>query len=412
MFMRCKVTVDTSHYPKEGPWELPEGWVWSTLGEVSDYGKCITVPVAAIKDDEWVLELEDIEKDTGRLVKRLAKSERSINGNRHAFSEGQVLFSKLRTYLNKVLVAPSNGYCTTEIIPISPQSGVIPEYLNLVLRSQYFMDYTEQCGYGVKMPRLGTSDAIKALIPIPPYNEQHRIVESVDNYTEIVERIQSEKEDLVGYVSRCKSQILDLAIHGKLVPQDPTEEPAIELLKRINPSFQSSHNLHYTDQVPTGWAEFPLYAICEILDSWRKPINSKEREKRVQKAKILYPYYGATGQVGLIDNYILDGNYLLLGEDGAPFLDRYAKKAYAVSGKIWVNNHAHILKPKINATFMMYFLNAIGYRPYVTGTTRLKLTQEAMRNIPVLVPPLAEQERIISKIEQLFRVIDAIQLSK
>lgn len=139
-----------SHYLKEGPWKLPNGWVWSYLGEISDYGKCITVPVSAIKDDEWVLELEDIEKDTGRLVKQIAKRERSINGSRHAFSEDQVLFSKLRTYLNKVLVAPSNGYCTTEIIPISPQSGVLPEYLNLVLRSPYFLDYTAQCGYGEK----------------------------------------------------------------------------------------------------------------------------------------------------------------------------------------------------------------------------------------------------------------------
>ncbi len=113
--------------------------------------------------------------------------------------------------------------------------------------------------------------------------------------------------------------------------------------------------------------------------------------------------------MGLIDNYILDGEYLLLGEDGAPFLDRFAMKAYTVSGKIWVNNHAHVLKPKIDLTYMMYFLNAINYRPYVTGTTRLKLTQETMRDIPILVPPLAEQKRIASKIEQLFHVIDGIR---
>jgi type I restriction enzyme S subunit len=381
------------------------------LGEISDYGKCVTVPVSAIQDDEWVLELEDIEKDTGRILKQITKKERPINGSRHAFTKNQILYSKLRTYLNKVLIAPNNGYCTTEIIPISPQSGILPEYLNLVLRSPYFQEYTAQCGYGVKMPRLGTSDAIKSLIPVPPYGEQQRIIESANKLADITERIQSEKEHLSEHITGCKSRILELAIYGKLVPQDPAEEPAIELLKRIKPDFTPSHNLHYADLLPTGWVVCSLNEACEILDSRRQPINSKEREKRAEKANNLFPYYGATGQVGVIDNYILDGEYLLLGEDGAPFLDRYAKKAYVVSGKIWVNNHAHILRPRINSTYMMYYLNVIDYRPYVTGTTRLKLTQEVMKNMPVLVPPLAEQDRIISRIQQLFSVIDTIQLS-
>lgn len=177
-------------------------------------------------------------------------------------------------------------------------------------------------------------------------------------------------------------------------------------------AFFNSHNLHYTDSLPVGWIICPLHVVCEIHDSQRQPINSKERKKRVEKAKTLFPYYGATGQVGVIDNYILDGDYLLLGEDGAPFLDRFAKKAYSVSGKIWVNNHAHILRPRIDSRYTMYYLNAINYGPYVTGTTRLKLTQEAMRNIPILVPPLAEQERITSRIDLSFHVVDAIQLSK
>ncbi len=407
----CKVIACKSHYPKEGPWKLPKGWCWTKLGEISDYGKCVTVPVSAIQDDEWVLELEDIEKDTGRILKQITKKERPINGSRHAFTKNQILYSKLRTYLNKVLIAPNNGYCTTEIIPISPQSGILPEYLNLVLRSPYFQEYTAQCGYGVKMPRLGTSDAIKSLIPVPPYGEQQRIIESANKLADITERIQSEKEHLSEHITGCKSRILELAIYGKLVPQDPAEEPAIELLKRIKPDFTPSHNLHYADLLPTGWVVCSLNEACEILDSRRQPINSKEREKRAEKANNLFPYYGATGQVGVIDNYILDGEYLLLGEDGAPFLDRYAKKAYVVSGKIWVNNHAHILRPRINSTYMMYYLNVIDYRPYVTGTTRLKLTQEVMKNMPVLVPPLAEQDRIISRIQQLFSVIDTIQLS-
>ena len=120
------------------------------------------------------------------------------------------------------------------------------------------------------MPRLGTADAIKALIPIPPYEEQRRIVESVYKYTVIVERIQSEQGSLVEYVSNCKSVILELAIHGKLVPQDPSDEPAIELLKRINPAFKASDNLHYEEYLPEGWCVAPLSSFCTTINGlWK-----------------------------------------------------------------------------------------------------------------------------------------------
>ena len=154
----------------------PSGWVYATLGEISDYGHCVSVPTDEIAETEWVLELEDIEKDTGRLLKKVIKSERAISGSRHVFYKGQVLYSKLRTYLNKVFVADDCGFCTTEIIPITPKDGITAEYLNIYLRSPFFLAYTAQCGYGVKMPRLGTSDARKAIVPVPPTMEQHRIV--------------------------------------------------------------------------------------------------------------------------------------------------------------------------------------------------------------------------------------------
>ena len=121
----------------------------------------------------------------------------------------------------------------------------------------------------------------------------------------------------------------------------------------------------------------------------------------------LYPYYGATGQVGFIDDYITDGEYVLLGEDGAPFLDAFSNKAYIISGKTWVNNHAHVLRSKTNNKFLCYYLNSFNYKGYVSGTTRLKLTQAEMKRIPVPVPPLSEQERIVSRIEELFSQLDA-----
>lgn len=178
---KSKSTTSSDTPPYENvPFEVPKSWCWTTLGNISNYGSCTTVDVKSISEDAWILELEDIEKDTARILQRLSKSQREIKGVRHIFNEGVVLYSKLRTYLNKVLVAPEDGYSTTEIIPIEPEEGVDPKYLVHVLRSKYFLDYTAQCGYGVKMPRLSTSDARKSLIPLPPLAEQQRIVDKIE----------------------------------------------------------------------------------------------------------------------------------------------------------------------------------------------------------------------------------------
>lgn len=152
------------------------------------------------------------------------------------------------------------------------------------------------------------------------------------------------------------------------------------------------------------WNYVPFEDAVEIWDIKRKPINNAERASRIngKSNNELYPYYGATGQVGFIDDYLTDGEYVLLGEDGAPFLNPIAQKAYIVTGKTWVNNHAHVLKSKYNNKFLCYYLNSINYKDYVSGTTRLKLTQSQMKRILIPVPSIEEQERIVAKIEELF----------
>ena len=160
--------------------------------------------------------------------------------------------------------------------------------------------------------------------------------------------------------------------------------------------------------IPNGWAHASLEAVCQILDSRRIPLNNSERSRRIagKSADDLYPYYGATGQVGVIDDFIFDGEHILLGEDGAPFLDPFKDKSYLVGGKFWVNNHAHILKSTVSNQYLCHYLNQINYSDYVTGTTRLKLNQNALKRIPVLVAPIAEQRRIIVKIKELFSELD------
>ena len=174
--------------------KLPESWCLGKMADVCNYGDCSNVAVDNIPDKAWVLELEDLEKDTARLIRRITKDGREINGVRHPFVKGDILYSKLRTYLNKVLVAPEEGYCTTEIIPITCYPSISSEYLKHVLRSKYFLDYTMQCGYGVKMPRLSTNDARKGIIPIPPYNEQLRIVSKIEELFAVLDEIKKSLE--------------------------------------------------------------------------------------------------------------------------------------------------------------------------------------------------------------------------
>jgi len=149
-----------------------------------------------------------------------------------------------------------------------------------------------------------------------------------------------------------------------------------------------------------------LEDVVVIRDDLRKPVNATERSSRIGP----YPYYGATGQVGWIDAYLMDGEYILLGEDGAPFLDPSKDKAYRVVGKSWVNNHAHVLHGAdgvVDNRYLLYALNNTDYRQFANGTTRLKLTQGAMRKIPMPVAPIAEQRRIVARIEELFSDLDA-----
>ena len=158
--------------------------------------------------------------------------------------------------------------------------------------------------------------------------------------------------------------------------------------------------------IPEGWEIFNLYELVDILDSERKPVNQNERAKRPGQV----PYYGASGQVGTIDKALFDEELVLLGEDGVQFFDPYKQKAYKIQGPAWVNNHAHVLRSHKDAylpSLLVAFLNQFDYRGRATGTTRLKLTQAAMREIPVLTPPFEEQKVIVEILKEQFTRLEA-----
>ena len=328
---------------------------------------------------------------------------------------GDILYSMIGGNIGSMIYIQHDNYFDMAIKNVAlfkpyQNSDISTKYIAYFLESK-IKEY-QAIAIGGAQPFVGLDIFRNTLVPLPPLAEQHRIITEIEKWLALIDQIEQGKVDLQTIIKQTKSKILDLAIHGKLVPQDPNDEPAIKLLKRINPDFTPCDNGHYT-QLPDGWTACRLEQVADILDNLRKPINSSERDSRIRNRQIdeLYPYYGATGQVGLIDDYIINGNYLLLGEDGAPFLDKNAIKAYSISGKSWVNNHAHILSPKIDFEFLQYSLNQIDYSEYVNGSTRLKLTQTDMRSIKIMLPPLAEQKRIKSKIQILFSQLDLMMES-
>ena len=160
--------------------DLPDSWSVCCLGDLCDYGNCTNVDTADIDDSAWMLDLEDIEKDSGVVLQKVRKAERNAASTKHRFHKGQVLYSKLRPYLNKVVLADEDGYCTSEILPLEFERNILPQYARYYLMSPAFLRYTNKCSYGVKMPRLGTADGKKAIISIPPFEEQKRIVLAIE----------------------------------------------------------------------------------------------------------------------------------------------------------------------------------------------------------------------------------------
>ena len=162
----------------EIPFNIPETWRWIRLGYIIDFSSNSSTKSENIHQDAWILDLEDIEKDSGILLRRKKMSESNAKSDKHGFYAGNILYSKLRPYLNKVLIADMDGYCTSEILAFD-FGKINSEYALAYLRSPFFVEYAMSDAYGVKMPRLGSKQGNNALMPIPPLDEQHRIVNQI-----------------------------------------------------------------------------------------------------------------------------------------------------------------------------------------------------------------------------------------
>ncbi len=198
---------------------IPDSWAATNLGSIVDYGKTQKCELADIDGVTWVVELEDIEKDTSRIISRGYTPARDFKSSKNLFNKGDILYGKLRPYLNKVVMADENGVCSTEIIPINAEPLVINKYIFYWIKSHHFLDYVNDVSYGVNMPRLGTNDGLNAPFILAPFAEQKEIVDRLDILLAQVEATQARLARIKNIIKQFRQSVLATAVSGKLTEE-------------------------------------------------------------------------------------------------------------------------------------------------------------------------------------------------
>ncbi len=412
----------------EIPFDVPDGWAWTRLGVICPYGTCEKVETKNIADNEWILDLEDIEKDTGLILKHITKKYRSAVSTKHRFLQGQLLYSKLRPYLNKVVIADQDGYCTSEILPLDFWGGISPLYMQIYLMSATFLSYVNMISYGVKMPRLGTKDGEKVPIALPPLRQQVIIAKKTRECLQILLSLTIEKDNLKNLIEIAKSKILDLAIRGKLVPQDPNDEPASLLLERIKAEkeelikqgkikrdkkesviFKGEDNSYYQD-LPENWELVAFSDIATLISG--RDLKSTEYNSDMtgipyitgasnfNKGKVLINRWTTSPKSISIKNDILLTCKGTVGELAINNHDKIHIARQIMAIRIFVNINLQYIKLFFESKILEIKKSADGLIPGISRDDILSL------NIPL--PPLAEQCRIVQAIKSSFAQLDEI----
>ena len=428
----------------EIPFEIPETWKWVRLGEVSTYSQTKTkINVAEIETPMWSLDLEDIEKESGKIIRRVMTNERKISGEKVFFKKEQILYSKLRPYLKKILIAPDKGVCSSELVPFDMIGNCDSKFIVYVLKSAYVDFLINSVTYGVKMPRVGTDTMINLLIPLPPFDEQKRIVEKIEELLPLVERYEkawARLEELnKKFPLDMQKAILGQAIQGKLVEQRAEEGTGQELFEAIQDEKKKlieEGKLKKQKALPEITEdEIPF----EIPDTWKwvkyGDILNIVSAKRVHQSDWQnkgIPFYRAReisklSKFGTVDNdlFISEELFNSLSVYGLPEKNDLMVTAVGTLGKTYIVKEsdrfyykdASVLCFKnyaqINAMFLKYAMESSLMKNQIEansrGTTVGTLTIVRMSNYIIPLPPLAEQKRIVEKIEELLPLVEKLK---
>ncbi len=274
------------------------------------------------------------------------------------------------------------GFGTTELHVLRPSSHVAPRFLLYLTFSDHFRRIGAASMYGAGGQKRISDEFIRNFRhPVPSLPEQRVIAEYLDGETAKIDALVARKERLIELLQEKRTALITRAVTQGLDPNVPMKESGVEWL----------------GDIPAHWKVKRLSWLTKCLDGKRIPLNAEERG-RMQGD---YPYWGANSIVDYVDRWLFDEELVLLGEDGAPFFDKARPVAFRVTGKIWVNNHAHVLRPRatVDCQFLAHTLNCIDYRAFIDGSTRDKLTQGDMRGIPIQCPDVQEQRAVVAFLE-------------
>ena len=392
------------------PFEIPESWVWTTLGTIGRWQSGAT-PSRMRKDYygggiPW-LKTGDLNDgfitDIPETITPLALSETSVKLN----PAGSILIAMYGATIGKIGILTKPATTNQACCACVSHNGVEQMYLFYFLLS-YKEEFIRQGGGGAQ-PNISKEKIIETYIPLPPLCEQNRIVNEVVKWNKMIDNIESEKSDLLAIVSQIKSKILDFAISGKLIQQDPNDEPAIELLKRINSSFEPCDNSHY-ENLPDGWCVCLLKDIFEIIMGQSPDGDTVNNENGVEfhQGKICFTneYLLPSGVYTSKPTKIAEVNSLLLCVRAPVGILNITKR------EICIGRGLCSLKPKyeIDNKYWFYILSA--YKDYfeqnATGSTFKAISGDTIKNTEILLPPINEQIRITKAISSLWNILDTI----
>jgi type I restriction enzyme S subunit len=423
----------------EIPFDIPDSWKWVKLGDCTGYAQTKEkVSPKDITGDMWSLDLEDVQKDTGAILVKTKASERKISGDKVKFHKGQVLYSKLRPYLKKILVAPDEGICTPELVPFD--TYLIDEnYIAYVLRSPHIDYVINSVTYGVKMPRVGTDTMTNLLIPLPPLAEQKRIVAKIEELLPLVDRYAASYEKLEQFNAKfpedMKKSILQYAIQGKLVEQRPEEGTAEELYRQIQVEKQK---LIKAGKIKK---EKPLPEIAEdeipfdIPESWKWVRIGALTYNWGQKTPDSRFCYIDVGSVNNTSHTLNKENTVVEAKDASSRAKKIVKKGDVIFATIrpYLKNICIIDKkfpcePIASTAFavmhcpegllnkyLYYYLLSPTFMRFANARDKAKgvaypaIGEKDFFNGIIALPPVAEQKRIVAKLEEILPLCERLK---